>query len=85
MRFIKSAAFAAIAATAVFGSAMGTAEAGKKHFHGFHKHHHHKFHRHFYGPTIVIGSSDYGCRRWLYRYKQTGRKYFLNRYYACMY
>ncbi|WP_072391933.1 hypothetical protein [Hyphomicrobium sp. CS1GBMeth3] len=85
MTFMKSAAVAAIVATAALGTTMSAAEAGKKHLHGVHKHHHHKFHHHFYGPKIVIGSSDYGCKHWLYRYKKTGKKYFLNRYYACIY
>lgn len=86
MTLIKSAAVAAIVAAAALGSAMGAAEAGKKHHHGFHHHHnHHKFHKRFYGPTIVIGSADYGCKHWLRRYKKTGKKDFLNRYYACLY
>ncbi|WP_295558855.1 hypothetical protein [uncultured Hyphomicrobium sp.] len=78
MTFTKTAALAAAVAVAALGTGMTAANAhGKKLNHHHFGHHHH--------GLIVIGSSDYGCKHWLRKYKKTGNEYFLDRYYLCKY
>lgn len=89
MTIMKTAAAAALVAVAALATGGAPAEAhGKKGGWGKHNHiHHHGFkhRRPYYGPRIVVGSSYYGCGRWMHRYKATGNKKYLGRYYACIY
>jgi hypothetical protein len=87
MSFFKTAAVAALVATAGFGASMSAAEAhGKKHFGvGIGNPYFYNYGYGYGGKTIVIGSPGYGCKHWLKKYKWTGNPYFLNRYYDCLY
>lgn len=82
MTFTKTAAVAALALAAAFGTTMTAANAGKKH-NQFHNNH--MFHKKHNNAVIVFGSPDYGCKRWLRLYKKTGNPVFLDRYYVCKY
>lgn len=86
MKFMKSAAVAAIVASAALGASMTAANAGKKmHLHGFGPHHHHyKPHFHGGGGLIILSTSVSPCQKWWHRYLRTGNKVYLHTYRACM-
>ena len=84
MSLLKTAAVAALVSVSALGASLSAANAGGKHHH--HLFHNHLFHNHGTGATIVIGGgSGYGCKHWLRKYKKTGKAFFLDRYYSCLY
>ncbi|WP_139247790.1 hypothetical protein [Hyphomicrobium sp. CS1GBMeth3] len=99
MSFLKST-LAATAAIAMVLASLGapTVAYAKKGKHGHHHHgHHHHHHKHKRGKyyrygagaaaaAAIIGTAAYyDCKKWKDRYKRTGNRYFLDRYYACRY
>ena len=83
MSFMKAASAAAFVAVATLATGVTTAEAGKKRHWGHHNHHH-KFNKKRFGSSIVIGTANYRCQRWLRRYELTGHKFYLHRYFECI-